>query len=378
MVYQFLGEEETDQAQTQMAPVRNPYPGKAPPVPAQGETPAEIEEQARLLASQYGAPQTPTEPISEPTAQPPQTPETANSPALPGGPPAENRPSSLEFIRPLTPEPTQAPAPPHKAFRIRHEQRVAKEQDLQIPPGFVKNMTRHFVIYSEGAPASEQFTSLAENLHGNLMLDLSAFSPWASEEKVTVFLFRDQRTYRQVTGRPEWSGGASSVPKRRLYIYESDELPSIFAHEMCHIYYDGFYLDGTPDPLWLSEGMATLIQVERGLAAPQWLRDNLQIIERGGGYSLEELMSVTTLAGASDDKVRLWYTESYSVVRFLIRSQYKSSFYKFSEYLREGKDVPQALYRGYGMPYNRIKALEYAWRYDMSSNSLSRLSRADK
>jgi hypothetical protein len=377
MVYQFLGEEENTQAQTQMAPVGNPYAGKAPPLPAQrGETPAEIEAQARALASQYAPPQTPVEPPAEPPPQPPESDTTA---APPNGAPPESRPSSLEFIRPLTPEPERGPAPQaHKTFRIRHEQRVAREQDLQIPPGFVKNLSRHFVIYSEDSAASEQFMSLAENLHGNLMLDLSAFSPWASEEKVTIFLFRNQRTYRQVTGRPEWSGGASSVPKRRLYIYESDELPSILAHEMCHIYYDGFYLDGTPDPLWLSEGMATLIQVERGLAAPQWLRDNLQTIERGGGYSLDELMSITTLAGASDDKVRLWYTESYSVVRFLIRAQYKSSFYKFSEYLREGKDVPQALYRGYGMPYNRIKALEYAWRYDLSNSSLSRLSRADR
>ena len=61
--------------------------------------------------------------------------------------------------------------------------------------------------------------------------------------------YRSQDTYRQVTGRPAWSGGASSVPKRRVYVYESDELPGILAHELCHIYYDGFYLDGRPDPL---------------------------------------------------------------------------------------------------------------------------------
>ena len=210
------------------------------------------------------------------------------------------------------------------------------------------------------------------------VLDLAAFTPWAENDKVTIFLFRNQRTYRDVTGRPEWSGGASSVPKRRLYIYESEELPGIFAHELCHIYYDGFYLDGRADPLWLSEGMATLIQVERGLAAPQWLRDNLRVIEQGGGYTLDELMSVTSLAGASDDKVRLWYAQSYSVVRFLIRSQYKGSFVRFSTFLKDSKGVDEALYRAYGPPFTRVKALEYAWRYDISSKSLSTLSRAAK
>ncbi|MBI3552969.1 MAG: hypothetical protein HY077_10680 [Elusimicrobia bacterium] len=367
MVYQFLGEEESGQAQTQMQPVLNPYSAKAPPVPESAEkpppNPSEIEAQARLLAAQ-------TPPPDKATPEEPS--------AMAGGPPAENRPSSLDFIRPLTPEITVAPPPRRRGRRMRRESRLAHEAPLKIPPGFVKNVSRHFVIYSEGDAVSEQFVSLAENLHGNLMLDLAAFSPWASDEKVTIILCKSQDTYREVTGRPAWSGGASSVVKRLLYIYESNELPGILAHELCHIYYDGFYLEGRPDPLWLSEGMATLIQVERGLAAPEWLRDNMQIIEKGGGYTIDELMSVTSTSGASDDKVRLWYAQSYSLVRFLIRSQYRASFYKFSAYLRDGKDPTQALYRAYGMPYNRLKALDYAWRYDLTNSSLSKLSRGDR
>lgn len=89
-------------------------------------------------------------------------------------------------------------------------------------------------------------------------------------------------------------------------------------------------------------------------------------------------MGVGTTAGAADDKIRLWYAQAYSTVRFLIRSQYKSSFYKFSLHLREGRGVAQSLYRAYGMPYNRLKALEYAWRYELTSNSLLRLAPAEK
>lgn len=352
MVYQYLGEEELDGQRMQY--VQNPYRGVRPPgaparrapeparaEPALDEPAAHEEAEARLVAS------------------------------------AETRPSSLDYIKALPPRSGALPPRTRRYPPLRRERRLPRA-DPPIPPGFVKTATPHFNIYAEGAPASERFSQLLESLHTNLMLDLDSFSPWVADHRVSIFLFQNQETYRQVTGRPAWSGGASSVPKRRVYVYESEELPGILAHELCHIYYDGFFLDGRPNPLWLSEGMATLVQVERGLAAPNWLRENLELLERGGGYPIDELLTVTTTSGASDDKVRLWYAQSYSVVRFLVRSQYKSSFYRFSSYLRDGKDVTQSLYRAYGMPFNRVKALEYAWRYELGNEQMMRLSPREK
>jgi hypothetical protein len=78
---------------------------------------------------------------------------------------------------------------------------------------------------------------------------------------------------------------------------------------------------------------------------------------------------VNTTAGWNDDRVRLWYAQAYSVVRFMIRTQYRSSFYKFAANLRDGQRGDEALYRAYGAPYNRLKALEYAWRYELTRNS---------
>lgn len=286
-------------------------------------------------------------------------------------------PASVGAMATITPSPGfRGPAPDKLPQRPpQPEERPAArpapppEEEAQPPKGFVRTQTKHFNVFAEGRPASLEFLETLENLNANLMLDLAAFSPWAREERAAIFLFRDQESYRRVTGRPAWSGGASSVKRRKVYLYESEELVGILAHELTHIYFDSFFLGGVTDPLWLSEGMATMVQTERGLAAPNWLRQNLDVLKRGGGYGLDELIRVENTAGAKDDEIRLWYSQSYSVVRFLIRSQYRSSFYKFCRFLRDGSPVKESLYRAYGMPFNSVKSLEYAWRYDSKSGS---------
>lgn len=368
MVYQYLGEEEQEAARMQR--VVNPYKTTAvvplsalpEPAPIPQQTPDPTPSPVAPLPAEMPA----TTPASDPAVNILPAPE-ARGPA----PSDESRgePSSETPVKP----PTAARPRRHQRF----EDRTPTLPDPPVPPGFVKTTTRHFNIYSEQYAASERFVELLETLHANLMLDLAPFSPWARAEKVSVFLFKNRETYRKVTGRPAWSGGASSVPKRKVYVYESEELPGILAHEMTHIYFDGFFLDGTVDPLWLSEGMATLVQVERGLAAPNWLRENLARLEGGETFPIEKFVGVSSTSGWSDDKVRLWYAQSYSIVRYLIRTQYRSSFYKFAAHLREGRPVAEALYRAYGAPYTRLRALEIAWRHEISRGSMDKLPAAN-
>ena len=388
MVYQYLGEDEKESAA--MHPIVNPYPNPDAAAPA---PPPEGNLSAALPAAQEPAPTADTAnlaaalPASPALIVPGATENPANMITPPAGDvgpaPSGERRETPSVEEGAAPPPAPAPAPaPRRAIsgaaranprRSRREDRSTPLPDPPVPEGFQKSVTRHFNVYAEQYEASDRFLELIENLHGNLMLDLAPFSPWASDQKVSIFLFKSQEAYRRVTGRPPWSGGASSVPKRKVYVYESEELPGILAHELTHIYFDGFFLDGTTDPLWLSEGMATLLQVERGLAAPNWLRENLRTLEKGGGLPFEPFMSVTTTSGWTDDKVRLWYAQAYSVVRYLIRTQYRSSFYKFASYIRDGRPVPEALYRAYGAPYTRIRALEIAWRHEVSRGTLAKL-----
>lgn len=375
MVYQYLGEDEKDAAQMRAVAYRPVGPvaaAPAPDIPApQVPTAAPPPDVAALAAAP------PVRPPAAPAQIAPGTMADPSNNVLPapeaeGPAPSDDRERDDETPVPEAPPsrrafPVARRAPERtRHIEIRREDRVGPLPDPPVPPGFHKTITRHFNIYSEGTPASDDLVALIENIHGNLMLDLAPFSPWADDQRVSVFLFKTQDAYRLMTGRPGWSGGASSVAKRKVYLFDSEELPGILAHELTHIYFDGFFLGGTTDPLWLSEGMATLSQVERGLAAPTWLRENLAILESGGGVPFGEFTSAKTTAGWKDEKVRLWYAQAYSVVRYLIRTQYRSSFYQFASYLREGRPQAEALYRAYGAPYTRLRALEIAWRHEIS------------
>ncbi len=239
------------------------------------------------------------------------------------------------------------------------------------PPGFAMQVTQHFVVYEEGREVSRDLTETLESLHGNIMLDLVAFSPWTRENKVYIYYAQEPKTYRRLTGRPEWSGGTASLSERKIYVYRSGEALGILAHELTHIYFDSFFPPSHPSPLWLSEGLATYIQSERGLSKPNWLEQNLKLLEGGSGFKLSDLVRIEDMRGADEDNVRLWYAQSYSVVRFLIKLKAGESFYLFCKELRDGKPPHQALYRAYGMPYNKLSSLEYAWRYDLKTGKLS-------
>jgi hypothetical protein len=245
---------------------------------------------------------------------------------------------------------------------------------LQAPEGFVAGQTAHFTVFFEGKSPPQDFLVMLENLHSNLMLDLAAFAPWARSERVTLYVFQTQGAYQRFTGRPAWSGGASWVDKRTVFLYKSSEMIGILAHELCHVYFDSFFSAGRADPLWLSEGMATYIQIQRGLAAPNWIRPNMGALVDGKGYSLKEFVDIQNLSGASDSAVRLWYAEAYTVVRFLVRSKWFVSYYQFCKSLRDGIPINEALFKAYGMPYNRLSSLEYAWRYDLKTHGISNLA----
>ena len=303
----------------------------------------------------------------------PAQPDAAVQPPAQPGPGGLVKPIAGEDIKGVA-EPDMIPehSPDDKAVQPAPG---AQEKYPDAPDGFAMKATKHFVIYEEGPEVSQDLVDSIESLHGDIMLDLIAFSPWTREKKVFIYFAKTQGTYRRITGRPEWSGGAASLSERKIYVYKSEEAFGILAHELTHIYFDSFFTGANPSPLWLSEGFATYVQSERGHSTPLWLKDNLKLLEGGSGFKIADLVRIENMQGADEDNVRLWYAQAYSLTRFMMKMKTGESFYLFCKNLRDGVPAAQALYRAYGMPYNKLTSLEYAWRYDLKTGKISAVNR---
>lgn len=245
------------------------------------------------------------------------------------------------------------------------KQRITKAKDQKLPDGFKFTETRHFYLYIDSDLDAKEIENEVEYLHGEMMLDLIAFSPWTRDEKVHIYIAKDAIRYQQISGRPAWSGGAANLKERKIYLYKSHEWKGILAHELTHIYFDGFFGGYEKSPLWLSEGMAVYIQVQRGGSKPLWLKENIDKLANGNFYKIKDLIETKSLADINEGNIKLWYAQSYSVVYLLLNIQKKDEFFQFCRLIKEGNSTSKALYLAYGKPYTTLTALESIWRFEI-------------
>ena len=243
-------------------------------------------------------------------------------------------------------------------------QTFLKEESLQIPQapkGFFAKLTNNYVIFRERFDITPDLTDFIDEIHGNFVLDIIPFSLSSEFKRLFLMLFRTRENFTKYTLRPEWSQAATDVKSGSIYLMEGSFFKPVFIHELTHIYFDGFFQPSEP-PLWLSEGYAVYNQVKvQSTEENGWIQKNVITLSEKNYINFEEFNNVKDLTKYSPEEVELWYAQSYSVVKYLLEKD-KDSFYQFSKNLKENMPIGKALYRAYGMPFNTLKALEYAWQ----------------
>ena len=269
--------------------------------------------------------------------------------------------SGLENIAKLAPEdeiedlPVQAYRPKNSAEKVRW---------MPPPPGFMTADTFNYLIYREKNPVTENIKTVLDNIHGNLMLDLTPFTIIIKPNKILVMLFGEKTSYMKFTKRPAWSGASSNLRSDTMYIIEGNSFYPLSVHELTHLYFDGYFLP-TISPLWLSEGMAVYMQINTTKQKPSWVDRSLRRILNGEHIPFEEMTEVETLNDYDTSKAELWYTQAYSLVAYLLKARSRDEFYKLCNEIKASTPLHQALYRAYGMPFNRISVLENVWLHDL-------------
>ncbi len=269
--------------------------------------------------------------------------------------------SGLENIAKLAPEekiedlPVQAYRPENAAQKVRW---------MPPPPGFLTADTFNYLIYRETNPVTSTIKTVLDNIHGNLMLDLTPFTIVIKPNKILVMLFGEKASYMKFTKRPAWSGASSDLRADTMYVIEGNNFYPLSVHELTHLYFDGYFLP-TISPLWLSEGMAVYMQITTTKEKPSWVDRSLRRILNGERIPFEEMTVTETLSNYTTSQAELWYTQAYSVVKYLLQTRTRDEFYKLCSELKANTPLHQALYRAYGMPFNKVTALENVWLHDL-------------
>jgi hypothetical protein len=182
---------------------------------------------------------------------------------------------------------------------------------------------------------------------------LSADSP------IDIYIFADTNDLRDaILYEPSWTGGQAFSDQDIVILGISqsdlDWGRDAIVHELTHVLVGHLTFTCLGDvPTWLNEGLAVYSEGELDPNSQVQLDDAIQN---------DSLLSVRSLSsGFSEvpDKAYLSYSQSYSVVKYLIESHGQEKMTALLTSLRDGLTIDQALLQTYGF---NVEGLEDGWR----------------
>jgi len=180
-----------------------------------------------------------------------------------------------------------------------------------------------------------------------------------AETPIDIYIFANTNDMRDaILYEPSWTGG-QAFPDHDIVILgiSQDELAwgrDAIVHELTHVLVGHLTFSCLSDvPTWLNEGLAVYSEGELDSASQTQLDDAIKN---------DTLLTVRSLsAGFSEvsDKAYLSYSQSFSIVKFLVETYGQEKMTSLLTALRDGATVDNALIQTYGF---NIEGLETEWR----------------
>jgi len=180
-----------------------------------------------------------------------------------------------------------------------------------------------------------------------------------AEAPIDIYIFANTNDLKDaVLYEPSWTGG-QAFPEHNIVILgiSRDDLEwgrNAIAHELTHVLVGHLTFSCLGDvPTWLNEGLAVYSEGKLDPSSQSQLDDAIRD---------DTLLTVRSLsAGFSEvpDKAYLSYSQSYSIVKFLIETYGQDKMTALLTSLRDGVTVDDALLQTYGF---NVEGLEDQWR----------------
>jgi hypothetical protein len=130
-------------------------------------------------------------------------------------------------------------------------------------------------------------------------------------------------------------------------------------HEMAHAIFFERMGGGTKIPDWIHEGLASYIESHYNSSQVdlRWTTFGADIAQTGG----QPLTSLSAPKTNNPEEVSRFYTQSYSVVRYLIDNYGMLKLMKLGIKLQSGKDIDKSLGEVYAPDITNLSDLETKW-----------------
>ena len=228
----------------------------------------------------------------------------------------------------------------------------------------LEEMSRgHFVIYYKNRRAANNILWKAEAHYKRIVnhIGIQSFRPWEGrdKEKCSIYLYPTKQAYIAATGAPEWSAGIAHSDMARMSLYEGVKGVefSTLPHELTHILLHELW--GVKRiPTWLNEGMAQFEETDKDLIFRR--KKSVKDIVRNAAYF--ELNDLFKMQGIPRGNVELFYSQSASIVDYMIKDNLRANFGRFLAMMKDGKAVNSALKEAFQWKYkNGAGDLEKKW-----------------
>ena len=195
---------------------------------------------------------------------------------------------------------------------------------------FKEKRSTHFIVFYK-ADVDVDFVNdiieSAEDYYEEIADDLGfrRYKFWLWDERATIYVFAERESYLRETKQPEWSGGCADYRNKKLWTYPHAQgfFDSILPHELGHIIFRELVGFGSNIPLWLDEGVASYQEKSKRYAAKMMVRE---LIEQGALLSMQEMQGINSPHDIGKDRTDAFYTQSVSIVYFLIHKFHEDRF----------------------------------------------------